>query len=253
MTLSIDLNCDMGESFGLWRMGQDEAMMSLISSANIACGFHAGDPAIMRETVACALAHGVSVGAHPGLADLQGFGRRAIPTTEQQAYDLTVVQVGALAAVAASQGGRLNHVKAHGMLYNMAVKDRAIARGLARAVHDVDTTLIYFGLAGSIMIEEAQALGLKTAQEVFGDRTYQPDGSLTPRQEPDAMITDVQQSVAQVLQMVQQGTVTARDGSVIAVQADTLCLHGDQPGAVGFAQAIVQALTAANVAIQSPK
>ena len=251
MSLTLDLNCDMGESFGAWAMGNDTAIMPYVSSANIACGYHAGDPATMRETVACAIAHGVAIGAHPGLPDLQGFGRRFMQITEQQAYDMTVVQIGTLAAVAASQGARLNHVKAHGMLYNMAVKDRALARGLARAVHDVDKSLVFFGLAGSVMIEEAQALGLRTANEVFGDRSYQADGSLTARNQPGAMITDVNKSIEQVLRMVQERTIIAQDGTRVTVQADTLCLHGDQPDAVEFAKAIRKALKEANIAIKA--
>jgi len=250
MAFTLDLNCDMGESYGAWRMGHDKEIMPFISSANIACGFHAGDPATMRETVAFAIDHGVAIGAHPGLPDLQGFGRRFMQITEQQAYDMTVVQIGALAAVASSQGARLNHVKAHGMLYNMAAKDRAIARGLARAVKDVDSSLVYFGLAGSIMIEEAQALGLRTANEVFGDRSYQPDGTLTPRNMPGAMITSLDQSIEQIIRMVKEKIIVAQDGSKVSVQADTLCLHGDQPDAVPFAKAIRQALKEAGVEIK---
>lgn len=251
MGFSLDLNCDMGESFGAWTMGQDEAIMPYISSANIACGFHGGDPGVMRETVACALAHGVSIGAHPGLPDLQGFGRRAMQITEQEAYDMVVVQVGALAAVAASQGTRLNHVKAHGMLYNMAVKDRSLARGIARAVHDVDKRLVFFGLPGSVLIEEGEKLGLKTACEVFGDRSYQADGSLTPRNQPGAMITDLKTSVAQVLRMVQENVIIAQDGTRVPCKADTLCLHGDQPDAVVFAKAIREALKQADIAVKA--
>jgi len=251
MGLSLDLNCDMGESFGAWTMGQDEAIMPFISSANIACGFHGGDPGVMRETVACAIAHGVSIGAHPGLPDLQGFGRRSMQITEQEAYDMVVVQVGALAGVAASQGAKLNHVKAHGMLYNMAVKDRALARGIARAVRDVDKKLVFFGLPGSALIEEGKNLGLATACEVFGDRSYQADGSLTPRKNPGAMITELKTSIEQVLRMVQENIIIAQDGTKVPCQADTLCLHGDQPDAVEFAKAIRQALKAAQIEVKS--
>ena len=251
MSLTLDLNCDMGESFGAWAMGNDTAIMPYVSSVNIACGYHAGDPATMRETVACAIAHGVAIGAHPGLPDLQGFGRRFMQITEQQAYDMAVVQIGTLAAVAASQGARLNHVKAHGMLYNMAVKDRALARGLARAVHDVDKSLVFFGLASSVMIEEALALGLRTANEVFGDRSYQADGSLTARNLPDAMITDVSRSIEQVLRMVKERAIIAQDGTRVTVQADTLCLHGDQPDAVEFAKAIRKALKEADITVKA--
>jgi UPF0271 protein len=249
MNLTLDLNCDMGESFGAWKMGHDTEIMPYISSANIACGYHAGDPGVMRETVACALEHGVAIGAHPGLPDLQGFGRRAMQITEQEAYDMVVAQVGTLAGVAASQGTRLSHVKAHGMFYNMAVKDRTLARGIARAVHDVDKSLVFFGLAGSHMLEEAASLGLVTAGEVFGDRSYQPDGTLTPRSKPGAMITDVNQSIEQVLRMVKDGKVIAQDASAVDVKADTLCLHGDQPDAVAFAIAIRAALKEHNITV----
>ena len=249
--LTLDLNCDMGESFGPWQMGHDTEIMPYITSANIACGYHAGDPRVMRETVACAREHGVAIGAHPGLPDLQGFGRRAMAITEQEAYDIVVAQIGTLAGVAASQGTHLSHVKAHGMFYNMAVKDRALARGIARAVHDVDKSLVFFGLAGSHMIEEAQALGLKTAGEVFGDRSYQADGSLTPRSKPGAMITEVNQSIEQVLRMVKEGKIIAQDGTSVSIKADTLCLHGDQPDAVEFAIAIRAALKEHDIAVQA--
>lgn len=252
MTPRIDLNCDMGESFGAWKMGDDQRILPCVTSANIACGFHAGDPATMRKTVAAALQQGVSIGAHPGLPDLPGFGRRSMALTEQEAYDLVVVQVGALAGVAASQGARLNHVKAHGALYNMAAKDARLARGIAQAVRDIDSQLVFYGLAGSALVREAEALGLPVASEVFADRSYQPDGSLTPRSQPGAMIEDLTVSLRQVLQMVQQGTVTAVDGSMLRVRADTLCLHGDQPGALSFAQALRQALAEAGVQVAAP-
>ena len=247
MNLRIDLNSDMGESFGAWKMGNDEAVLPFVTSANIACGFHGGDPATMRKTVAAALRHGVALGAHPGLPDLQGFGRRNMAITDQEAYDMMVVQIGALAAVAASQGAELRHVKAHGQLYNMAVKDEGLSRALAQAVHDVDSDLVFFGLAGSTMLPIAEKIGLNVASEVFGDRHYMPDGTLCPRNHPAAMIEDVSESIRQVLQMVKQGTVTAMDGTLVRVRADTLCIHGDQPGAAAFARAIRDALVAEGV------
>ena len=249
MTLRIDLNSDMGESFGVWKMGDDEAVLPFVTSANIACGFHGGDPATMRKTVAAALRHGVAIGAHPGLPDLQGFGRRNMAITDQEAYDMMVVQIGALAAVAASQGAELRHVKAHGQLYNMAVKNEGLSQALAQAVHDVDSDLVFFGLAGSTMLPIAEKIGLTVASEVFGDRHYMPDGTLCPRNHPAAMIEDVSESIRQVLQMVKQGTVTALDGTLVRVRADTLCIHGDQPGAARFAQAIRDALLAEGVQI----
>lgn len=250
MTLSIDLNCDMGESFGPWVMGHDAEVLPLVTSANIACGFHAGDPGTMRKTVAAAIGNGVALGAHPGLPDLSGFGRRSMDITPQQAYDLVVVQVGALAATAASQGARLHHVKAHGALYNMAVRDPALARSLAQAVHDIDPSLVFYALASSDMARIAAEVGLTVAHEVFADRSYQPDGSLTPRSRPDAMIEDPQQSIRQVLRMVQEGRVTAVDGSDVEVRADTLCIHGDQPGAVVFAKAIRAAFQEAGIEVR---
>src|SRR5690606_3043926 len=203
----IDLNCDMGESFGAWQMGQDEAILPFVSSANIACGYHAGDPATMRKTVAAALKHKVALGAHPGLPDLEGFGRRNMDISPESAYDMVVVQVGALAGVAASQGGRLHHVKAHGALYNMAAKNAKLAKAIAQAVRDVDASLILYGLAGSELVRAGNEAGLTVAQEVFADRSYQADGSLTPRSQPGAMIEDPAASIRQVLRMVTEGKV----------------------------------------------
>lgn len=247
MAASIDLNCDMGESYGAWSMGNDAAVLRYVTSANIACGFHGGDPGTMRATVAAALAHGVALGAHPSLPDLAGFGRRAMQITPQEAYDMVVYQVGALAAVAASQGARLHHVKAHGALYNMAAKDGALALAICRAVHDVDPTLVLYGLAGSALITAAEAVGLTAASEVFADRSYQDDGSLTPRSQPGAMIEDLQVAIVQVLRMAGDGMVRSVNGKDVAVRADTLCIHGDQPNARAFAQGIRDALTQAGI------
>lgn len=240
--MTIDLNCDMGESLGVWQMGHDEQIMPYIHSANIACGFHAGDAHIMRKTVAMAIRHGVNIGAHPGLNDIAGFGRRNIPITPEQAYDLVVVQIGALAAVAKSQGATLHHVKPHGALYNMAANNEPLARAIAQAILDVNDQLILYALANSLAAKTALNMGLQVKQEVFADRSYQEDGTLTPRTQAGAMITDVQRATAQVLQMVQQGTVTTASGKVIAIQADTLCIHGDQPNALVFAQHLHNAL-----------
>ncbi|MFU1912406.1 LamB/YcsF family protein [Bordetella avium] len=251
MSKTLDLNCDMGESYGAWPMGNDSAVLPLVSSANIACGFHGGDPGTMRKTVALALANGVAIGAHPGLPDLGGFGRRVMQITPQEAYDMVVYQLGALAAVVASQGARLHHVKAHGALYNMAAKDAALARAICAAVRDVDRELMVYGLAGSVWISEAQAAGLRVAQEVFADRSYQEDGSLTPRTQAGAMITDAEQAVAQVLQMVLDGSVTSLTGKRVPLTADTLCIHGDQPDALRFASAIRHALSARNIRVQA--
>ncbi len=248
---TLDLNSDMGESYGAWKMGDDEAVLGYVSSANIACGFHGGDPSTLRKTVAAAIKQGVALGAHPGFQDLAGFGRRNMHISPQEAYDITVYPVGAVAGVARSQGGALHHVKAHGAFYNMAAKDARLARAIAQAVHDIDSSLIFYGLAGSAMIQEAQALGLRVANEVFGDRSYQPDGSLTPRAQPDAMITDVNKSVEQILRMVQEQVVVATDGTRVPVQPDTLCIHGDQPNAVVFAQGIRKALEDAGITVRT--
>lgn len=251
MARTIDLNCDMGESFGAWKMGSDLEVLPYVTSANIACGFHAGDPGVMRRTVAAALRHGVALGAHPGLPDLGGFGRRVMDVSAREVYDLVVVQVGALAGVAASQGTVLHHVKAHGALYNMASRNRELATAIAQAVRDVDASLILYALASSVQVEVAQELGLAVAQEVFADRSYQYDGSLTSRKEPDAMIVDADVSVRQVLRMVEQGKVGTVQGDEIAVSADTLCIHGDQPGAAVFARTIRQALDEAGIAVKA--
>lgn len=241
----------MGESFGAWTMGQDTEILPYVTSANIACGFHAGDPTTMRRTVQAAIHHGVALGAHPGLPDLVGFGRRKMDITADAAYDLVVVQVGALAAVAASQGGRLHHVKAHGALYNMAAGNTELAKAVAQAVFDIDSGLVLYALASSIQVDIARSIGLQVAQEVFADRSYQADGSLTLRSLPGAMITDPAQAVQQVLGMITQGKVLSQQGQDVGVRADTLCIHGDQPGAAVFARNITQALEQHGIAIRS--
>ncbi len=251
MAWTIDLNCDMGESFGAWTMGHDAQVLPHVTSANIACGFHAGDPAIMRQTVCAALKHGVALGAHPSLPDIAGFGRRNISISPQEAYDIVVVQIGALAAVAASQGARLHHVKAHGALYNMASKDKALAAAIAQAVHDVDPSLILYALAASAQVQAGREAGLVVAQEVFADRSYQQDGSLTPRSQPGAMIEDAEVSVRQVLRMVTEGRVATVGGGDIEVSPDTLCIHGDQAGAVDFARKIRLALAQADIEVKT--
>lgn len=247
----IDFNCDMGEGYGAWRMGDDVALLDHVTSANIACGFHAGDPATIHRTVKAAVEKGVAIGAHPSLPDLQGFGRRPMHITPEEVYDITVYQVGAVDAFARACGGRLNHVKAHGALYNMAAKDRALADAIAAAVRDVDRTLVLFGLSGSQWIAAAQAAALTAAAEVFADRSYQDDGSLTPRGRPGAMIEDVEVSIAQVKRMVLDGIVRAQSGKEVPVRADTLCIHGDQPGALEFARRIRAALAEVGVEIRA--
>jgi UPF0271 protein len=246
---TLDLNCDMGEGFGAWTMGDDAALLDHVTSANIACGFHAGDPGTIHRTVKLALEKGVAVGAHPSLPDLQGFGRRRMNVSAQEAYDLVVYQVGALAGFAAACGGKLSHVKAHGALYNMAAKDAGLAQAIAKAVKDFDPRLILFGLAGSELVRAGEQAGLKTANEVFADRTYQADGSLTPRTQPDAMIHDPALALAQVRRMIKEGKVASINGPDVAVKPDTLCIHGDEPGAVEFARRIRAALDADGVRV----
>ena len=252
MKAAIDLNCDMGESFGPWKMGNDVAILEHVTSANIACGFHAGDPVTMQGVVRAALDKGVKVGAHPGFQDLVGFGRRTLHVTPAEAYALIVYQVGALAGFAAAAGGRLNHVKAHGALYNMAAKDRALAEAIARAIRDVDAGLVMFALAGSELIGAAERAGLRCASEVFGDRTYQDDGSLSPRSLPGAMIEDAEVAAAQVKRMVSEGVVRSLSGKDVRVKAQTLCIHGDQPGALAFVRRIRGELAAAGIEVRAP-
>lgn len=247
----VDLNCDMGESFGAYRIGHDEEILSYVTSANIACGFHAGDASTMRKTVRLALEHGVAIGAHPGLQDLIGFGRRRMDISPQEAYDIVVYQIGALWGFVKSEGGTLEHVKAHGELYNMAAKNAKLAEAIAEAVYKVDPELILFGLAGSELIKAGERIGLRTASEVFSDRTYQADGSLTSRREPGALITDEEQSLAQVIRMVKEGKVMTQQRVDIPIKAETICVHGDGVRAVEFARNIRTALTEAGIVVQS--
>ena len=233
--MRVDLNADVGESFGAYKLGQDALLMPVITSANVACGFHAGDPGVMRETVALARQHGVAVGVHPGFPDLAGFGRREIRATTREVEDLVVYQIGALAAVAATHAVHLQHVKPHGALYNMAVRDAALADAIARATAAVDPTLILFGLPGSELIAAGQRAGLRTAREGFADRAYQPDGTLAPRHLAGAVIEDPDLVVTRAVSMARDRLVTAIDGSRIAVDVETICVHGDTPGAAALA------------------
>ena len=250
--ICIDLNCDMGEGFGNYVMPNDVELYPYISSANIACGFHAGDPSVMEASVAAALKHEVAIGAHPGLPDMQGFGRRDMKISAREAYQLTLYQTGALHAFVKAAGGRLHHVKPHGALYNMAAKDSLLAEAIARAIYDFDPSLLLYALAGSEMIRAAEKSGITAVSEVFADRTYQDDGSLTPRTHAHALITDEQQSIHQVLQMVTQQQVHSVNDQLISLKAETLCLHGDGDHAVAFARTIHQQLTAKGIIIKSP-
>jgi UPF0271 protein len=241
----------MGESFGAWTLGNDAALMPFITSANVACGFHAGDPAVMRATVREALRHGVAIGAHPGLPDLAGFGRRNMDISPEEAFDMTVYQLGALQAVVRAEGGRLHHLKPHGALYNMAATNAALAEAIAEAVYKVQPELVLYGLAGSELTKASEKLGLRTAHEVFADRTYQANGTLTPRRQTDALITSADAAIAQVLRLVQSGVVRTQQGPEVAVRADTVCLHGDGAHALEFAQRLHLELRAAGVRLQA--
>ncbi len=235
---TVDLNCDMGESFGAWRMGNDAELMDYVSSVNIACGFHAGDAKIMRQTVENAVKKDVAIGAHPSLPDLQSFGRREMKMPPSEIFDIVLYQVSALKGICEASGANLHHVKPHGALYNQAAKDAKLAEAIAKAVFLLDKNLILYGLSGSFLISEAEKIGLKTASEVFADRTYQTDGSLTPRNEENALIMNTEQAIEQVLQMIKEKTVTATNGEKIPIRAETICIHGDGEHALEFAMEI---------------
>jgi len=250
--VQIDLNADVGESFGAYRYGDDEGVLPCVSSANIACGFHAGDPAVMRRTLQLAERHGIAAGAHPGFPDLPGFGRRDMHISTAELESIVAYQIGALAAVAAIEGARLSHVKPHGALYNMSARDAAMADAIARAVSAVDATLVLFGLSGSQLIAAGERAGLRVASEVFADRGYWPDGSLAPRGTPGAIITEVAEVVRRGVGMATGQGVTCVDGTMIRVKAETICIHGDTPGAAALARAVRAALTAAGIDVVSP-
>jgi UPF0271 protein len=233
---TIDLNCDMGESYGAWKMGADAEVMPHISSANIACGFHGGDPATIRKTVKLALDHGVAIGAHPSLPDIMGFGRRAMRISPQEMYDLVVYQAGAVEAFARAAGGKLHHIKCHGALYNMAASDEGLSDAMVRAAKDLGAML--YVLSNSLNFRKAKSAGIPVCGEVFADRGYTDEGALAPRDEPGGMIEDAGKAVAQALGMIEGGYVTSLSGKRVPVAADTLCLHGDQPGAAMFARAL---------------
>lgn len=235
--VTLDLNCDLGEG-----AGQDEAIMPFVTSANIACGAHAGDSVTMRRVSELAKSLGVAVGAHPGFPDREGFGRRELNLGPDEVYALVKSQVKDLQRIA-----EVRHVKTHGALYTLAAKDRALAHAVACAVRECDPHLILFALSGSVQVEEGEAAGLRVAQEVFADRAYQPDGSLTPRTRPDAMIQNESHAIAQALSLALAGTVRSTDGIVVKVRADTVCLHGDGTNAAVFARRIRQALLADGV------
>jgi UPF0271 protein len=233
---TVDINCDMGESFGIYRLGEDEAVMPFITSANIACGFHAGDPAVMQATVRLAVKYGVGIGAHPGYPDLQGFGRREMHLAPEEVEALVLYQVSALAGFVHAEGVEVRHVKPHGALYNQAAKDSALAGAIARGVRRFSREVILVGLAGSHLIEAGLDVGLIAANEAFPDRAYEPDGSLRPRNQPGALIEDPEAAAANGLRLAGEGVSITRYDITKKVAVDTLCVHGDTPGAANRAE-----------------
>jgi len=248
--MRIDINSDTGESFGAYTIGRDAGLFRSITSANVAAGFHAGDPSVLRATIRLAKANGVAVGAHPGFPDLVGFGRRELNVTPQEAEDFVLYQIAAVAGVAAADGVRLQHVKPHGALFNMAVRNKELAAAIAGAVAAFDKTLILFGLPGSEILNAGRAAGLRVAAEVFADRAYEPDGSLASRRKPNSVIHDPDAVVARAVRMVKERTVVAIDGSVVPLEADTICVHGDTPGSDDLAAKIRAGFESAGVAVR---
>src|SRR3954469_8802703 len=249
--MRVDINSDLGESFGAYSIGHDAGLMHAITSANVAAGFHAGDPSVLRDTIRLAKANGVAVGAHPGFPDLVGFGRRELNVTPQEAEDMVLYQLAAVAGVAAAEGLKIQHVKPHGSLFNMAVRNRELAAAIARAVAAFDKTLILFGLPGSEILSAGRAAGLRVAAEVFAGRAYEPDGSLPSRRKPNSVIHDPVAVVARAVRMVKEQTVVAIDGSIVALEAETICVHGDTPGSDDLALKIRRGLEAAGVVVQA--
>jgi 5-oxoprolinase (ATP-hydrolysing) subunit A len=249
--MRVDLNADVGESFGAHHIGCDAGLMKAITSANIAAGFHGGDPSVLRDTVRLAREHGVAVGAHPGFQDLAGFGRREMRLTAREAEDLVVYQIAAVAGVAAVEGVTLRHVKPHGALYNMAARDAVLAGAIARATAAVDPSLILYGLPNSELLKAARAAGLKTAAEGFADRAYEPDGALMSRRKQGALLTDPEMVVARAVRLVREHAVVASDGTPLTLNIDTLCVHGDTPGADELAVRLRRGLESAGVIVRA--
>ncbi len=249
----VDLNSDLGESFGNYTIGMDEEILKYVTSANVACGWHAGDAMVMEKTVALAGEFGTAVGAHPGFPDLMGFGRRNMAVTPAEAKAYVKYQLGALMAFTKSHGMTIQHVKPHGALYNMAAVDEGLARAMCEAVYEVDPEIIFMGLAGSKMITAAEAVGLRAASEVFADRAYNDDGTLVSRKLPGAVIKDKDLAIQRVVRMVKEGKVTSINGNDIAIKADSVCVHGDNPKALEFVRNIRETLAAEGVEVRSLK
>ena len=249
----VDLNCDLGESFGAYKIGGDGDVIPFITSANVACGYHAGDPSVMAETVALCKKLGVSVGAHPGFRDLEGFGRRNMSISEKEAENLILYQVGSLDAFCRAEGVTLQHVKPHGALYNMAAKDKRLASAICRAVYKYNPSLVLLGLAGSEMLSEARAIGLPCASEVFADREYEDDGTLVSRSKEGSVIHDSERVAERVVQMVKEHTVKSVNGKTVEILPDSICVHGDNPEALELIRKIREALARENIAISPLK
>ncbi len=243
---SIDLNCDMGEG-----IGNDEQLMPFVSSASIACGYHAGDVNTMKKTVDLCIKYNVAIGAHPSFFDKENFGRSELNLSNDQVYEIVYAQMNDLLSIVKAKKAKLHHVKPHGALYNMSARDESLAATIAKAVKDIDDSLILYGLAGSYSLSEARKTGLQVASEVFADRTYQADGSLTPRKQPSALIEDANKSIRQVLQMIREKKVVSLQGNEVIIEADTICLHGDGKHAVEFASAIFETLKQEYIAIKA--
>lgn len=249
----VDLNSDVGESYGAYKLGLDEEVLKHVSSVNIACGWHAGDPMVMEKTIALAKENKLGIGAHPGYPDLVGFGRRNLDVTPKEVRNYLIYQIGALDAFAKAAGTSLQHVKLHGAFYNMVSANAALAKEAAKAIYDVDKNLIVLALAGSELVKASRELGLKVAEEVFADRAYNADGSLVSRKLPGAVIHDKELAIERVKRMVTEGKVTAIDGTDAAVNADSICVHGDNPEAVAFVRLIRERLEAEGIRIRPLK
>ena len=247
MTSIVDINSDLGEGAGF-----DDELLSLVSSANVACGFHAGDADMMKRTIAAARSHGVAVGAHPSLFDRENFGRTELPVTPEQVFDAVVYQLGVFQAIAESEGARPNHIKPHGALYNMASRDAALAEAVVKAVASVDPTLLLFAPGKSALASAAPASGVRVVAEVFADRNYLGGGALVPRTRPDALLKDPQAAAARVLRMLREGKVQSVDGHDVEIGVETVCVHGDTPDAVNFARALRRSLEELGVEIRAP-
>lgn len=246
----IDLNCDLGESFGNYKIGMDEEVIPLISSANVACGYHASDPVVMQKTIAMTKKFGTAVGAHPGFPDLMGFGRRNLSVSPAEAKAYTLYQLGALEAFCRTQGVKMQHVKPHGALYNMAAKDYDLACGICEAIYEFDKDLIVLALSGGELVRAGQDIGLRTALEFFSDRAYEEDGTLVNRRKEGAVITDEDEAIARVVRMIKENKVTAITGKDISIKADSVCVHGDGVKALEFVKKIREKLTEEQIAIK---